>query len=266
MKPLTIIILLLSAAVIAVWIVAWQLALSEDNNIETTAATIYIHGRCEDTTTGLSLAGCTVSLWYGGRKLRESQTIAGGWWGFEVSLNTGLYQLWFVGPPAYAIHGILPGVNTTDFEFLADPSQCQFRVSPAGGRTGDFFVYFQHALTPTATWIPTPTVTPFMPTPTFTVTPFAPTPTPTRTPGPTPTICWRDPSPEMVAQAKARLEAQFPLGDDPATRMGLKLGLGWPMFRAQVGGMEGVLFSPFSIVIGPDGDGCYSIIDGVTFQ
>jgi len=230
------------------------------------AATVYIHGRCEDASTGLGLAGCTVSLWYGGRRLGGTTTVAGGWWGSEVALNSGLYQVWAVGPPGWQISGVLPGDNVTDLERLTDPGQFQFRVSPSG-RTGDIFIWFQNALTPTPTWIPTPTytATPW-PTPTFTATPVPVTPSPSWTPGPTPTICVVAPSEDVLGQVKARMAAQFPLGDDPATLLGLKLGLGWPMVMGQIEGRTGVLFSPFYVVVGPDSEGCFCVIDAATFM
>ena len=234
------------------------------------AATVYIHGRCEDASTGLGLAGCTVSLWYGGRRLGGTTTVAGGWWGSEVALNSGLYQVWAVGPPGWQISGVLPGDNVTDLERLADPGQFQFRVSPSG-RTGDIFIWFQNALTPTPTWIPTPTytATPW-PTPTFTATPVPVTPSPSWTPGPTPTICWRAAPQELVDLVVAGMDRQYPAGDSEVTQMGFCLGLGWPIIPEEAGSAAGEaftlrLFSPFYILI-RWASGCWSVIDPAALQ
>ena len=227
--------------------------------------TIYIHGRFLQAENAFTLAGGTASLYYNGRLLRSSTAVAGGAWGFEDTTKTGLYQLRFAAPPGWTVMGIEKPLNVTDFEILSDGQAVQFRVSPNGGLTGDFYVYCANLQTPTATWIPTPTVTPHAPTPTFTATPEPVTPSPTWTPGPTPTTCYVDAPPEARVQAYAMMSTYVPPGNDAATQHGFELALGWPMVRrvVMIDGqeVEGVLFAPFNIVLRWP-NGCYSIIDG----
>lgn len=236
------------------------------------ATEVFIHGYCAEDTGRRGLAGVTLELWYEGRFIRSKTTVAGGEFGFGDTAKLGLFQLRVLPPPGWAVTGAEPFANTTDFGFVGDVSTCQFRVSPAGGVTEIWF-YLHNVATPTATWIPTPTLTP-----TRTVTPSAtptimPTPTPTRdeyahpTPGPTPTACYREPSAAMVRAAREQFYALFPPPDDELTRFGFELALGWPMMEQamEVEGQRfvGQLWTPFTVVVAW-GDGCYSIIDAWT--
>jgi len=255
-----------------------EAAVVESEVFTLAGTTVYIHGRFLRAENAFTLAGGTASLYYNGRLLRSSTAVAGGAWGFEDSTKTGLYQLRFAAPPGWTVVGIEKPLNVTDFEILADWQAVQFRVSPNGGLTGDFYVYCANLQTPTATWIPTPTLTPIQPTVTRTMTPSATptetlvpvTPSPTWTPGPTPTACFVQASAEEIAVGVAAMSAQHPLGNDPVTKWAIDSGLGWPMTVVEcvtIGGEQvcGQLFSQFTIVF-RRANGCIAIVDSGSIQ
>jgi len=255
---------LLVALLLCVLFISWRVDSIAGITAQPTphvAVNVYIHGKAvlEDDLSGVK--GFTAQLYCDGRLIATSTSVAAnGAWGVEVGVRTGLYHLTFVPPAGYAVTGIVKAPNVTDFAIFGNHSGCQFRVSPAGGQTGDFIVF---CVAKNRT--PTPSRTPL---PTATWTPQPAMPTPTWTPGPTP--CFRDPSPELLDAVTARIMAMFPADrTDEMTRLGFLYGFGWPMLTQSVelSGQtyRGQLWTPFTLVVRWP-DGCYSIIDAATFM
>lgn len=227
------------------------------------AATVYVHGQALDDATDLPLAGFTAELYYGGRRLGVSTSNASGYWGISTSVQAGEFELRFYAPATHPrVTQVLRAPNVTDFRLNADLLSCTFRVSPAGGQTGNFLI-FCAAAPAVGTSVPatgTPTPVPVTPSPTW-------TPGPTATPEPTATLCFRDPPPHLVEAIKDQFSAIFPPPDDDLTRFGFELALGWPMLQKtlEVDGQRfvGQVWTPFTVIISWP-DGCYSIIDAWT--
>lgn len=238
------------------------------------AATIYIHGQALDDDT-LPLAGFRADLFYGGRQIGSSTSNASGYWGISVTAQTGPYELRLFAPDSHPIiTQVLKAPNITDFTLAKDMRSCTFRVSPAGGQTGNFLVFCAPMVT-MATPTFTATLEPVTPSPTWTPgpTPTAPTTgtsAPTLSPTPTGTLCFLDPPPALVEKLRQEFSAVFPPPpDSELTHFGFQGGFGWPMLARvlETDGQqfEAQLWTPFYVLIRWP-NGCFSIIDGWTFH
>jgi hypothetical protein len=231
------------------------------------AATVYVHGQALDDATDLPVAGFMAELYYNGRRLGASTSNASGYFGISTNVQVGEFELRFYAPATHPrVVQVLRAPNVTDFRLSSDLLSCTFRVSPAGGQTGNFLVFC--AVAPTVgTLVPTA-----MPTATLLPTPVTPSPTwtpgPTAMPEPTATLCFRDPPPHLVEAIKDQFSALFPPPDNELTRLGFELAAGWPMLQKtlEVDGQMfvGQVWTPVTVVVAWP-DGCFSIVDAWSF-
>ncbi len=243
----------------------------KDDPLRTTAATIYIHGQALDDD-ALPIAGFRADLFYGGRQIGSSTSNASGYWGISVTAQTGPYELRFTTPDSHPIiTQVLKAPNITDFTLAKDRRSCTFRISPAGGQTGNFLVFCApmvtmatptltatlEPVTPSATWTPGPTPT----------APATGTSVPTLSPTPTGTPCIVDPPAALVEGVWKQFSAVFPPPDNELTEFGFELALGWPMLEKtmEVNGQQfiGQVWTPFTVIVRWP-NGCISIIDAWT--
>lgn len=222
------------------------------------ASDVWVYGLCRQDGNGAILRGAVVTVWQGGTQRGRSVATSGSW-GMFVNPSLGLCTLRVEEPLGWFVVGMVPPVVTG---WRYDGGASAVFDPPPSSPASDLVIYFAPIVTPTVPKTSTPV--PTLSTPTPKPTPDL-VPSPTWTPGPTPTLCYREPSAAVIAQAQAILGEYVAAGDDTLTRMGFRLGLGWPMLRRsiEVDGqtVDGQLWTPFTIVIQWP-DGCYSVIDG----
>ena len=156
-----------------------------------------IKGIVIDERTGLGLAGAVVRLWRGTggdwHSIRETTTVSGGIFYFEISPQMVLYRLTEDDPEGYVSvsASLAPGVDGS----VLDANLVRFSLPTTPGLVHDFvFVDTWYLPVPTPTSTDEPTMSP-PPVPTSTPSPshtpsntIIPTPTRTSTPTPTSTL------------------------------------------------------------------------------